>query len=229
MYESWPPPAGSKTSQITKPKRGTNLSSDNESKNAFESGRNSECELDLISWGKNGEALPKRISTTQGRLYSCFWHGNLDVLEINKTPQPVLPLMVEDARKMLKALGKNALSNRAKSIPTELRGTQTIFAMVTDKTSKLTKQKLRYVKAALGKQIEFNTTEIHANEFFWEEGFCPTTYLTLITSSEDVHEEIFKKVKLVLYQPDPNAKNPKFNLHAHGVFLTRDVVEDDLE
>jgi hypothetical protein len=225
MYESWPPPAGSKTIQITKPKRGTNLSSDKESKNAFESGWLSECELDLMVWQEHGKVSKARYVTTQGRLYSCLWRGDTELLDQNLTPQPAIPQLLADSKKLLRALSKENLQIRREYIPAPLRAKKTIFALATDKTSSITKQKLVKLDATLAAKFDYAVTDIQANEFFSSCDFCPTAYVTLIAFLDDCHEEVALRIKAALYNPDPKAKNQKFSLSAHGVFLTEDVKE----
>lgn len=226
MYESWPPPAGSMTLQITKPKRGTNLSLSNEFRNVFENGWLSECELELLLWQEGGEALKTPYITTQGRLYSCLWHGNTAFLDQNLTPQPDMPKLLADARQLLKVLGDKSLRTRREYIPNQLRGARTTFAVCTDKTSETTKQKIVDLKAALGFNRDYTISHIQANQFFLSDDFCPTAYVTLFAFQEDSHEEIFKLVKAALYKRDLNAKKPKFSLSAHGIFLTMDFKED---
>lgn len=213
----WPPSLGTTSIQYLSPTRGTNntaMLADSES--VFLENWNSEAVVELIVWGD--KPVKDTIITTQGRVYSCIWKGDTNLLYPNRMENPNPPLLAKVARSMLRQVMETESFSFA-PLPSELTNSQTLFAWVTDSTSKLYRSKTHDLCHTLISRIDCVLGFVSAEEFLNTTGFAPTVSIAIIGCAGDAKQTIHDTVKELFYRPDPKAKNPKFRINSHGTFL----------
>lgn len=213
----WPPSPGTTSIQYLSPARGTNnmaISADSEG--VFLENWNSEAVVELIVW--DDKPFKDTITTTQGRVYSCLWKGDTRLLYPSQMENPSPPLLAKVARSMLGEVKQIDPINFAQ-LPSELVNSKTLFAWATDSTSKLYRSKTHDLYHTLKSRIDCVLCFVSADEFLNATGLAPTVSIAIIGCTDEATQTVHDTVKALFYRPDPNAKNPKFNINAHGVFL----------
>lgn len=174
----------------------------------FEKNWNSELRLDLF---KHQEHVGiGQIHTTQGRLYTALWKGDLSVLNSN-SKEPPIPLNVRNVTKQLKMVG----------IPFELSKENTIFIMVRDQSNPTSKEKYLKVHSKLKKHLSTShliLTPKVVGFNNWRE-IAPTIEIAFFPIKGINEEELQNLIKEAVYIPAKNAKKDMFRLVAHGVIL----------
>ncbi|WP_152555566.1 hypothetical protein [Methylomarinum vadi] len=122
--------------QVREPARGSTGSREI-SGSVFNKNWDSEVFFELVNHKER--VIPQFIRTTQGRLYSALWHGDLSLLD-DKLPNPKKPIQLRDVNKNLKD-----------TIPfaKELAGSNPVFVMARDFSNTISTTKHLNVKSTL--------------------------------------------------------------------------------
>jgi len=194
--------------QVREPARGSSTTS-KESRSVFKKNWTSEVYFELRS--PPGNSVSKYIRTTQGRLYSALWHGDLSI--VNKdAPEPKIPLQLRDVTKSLK---------QTISFAKELAGSNPVFVMARDLSNSISTIKHMKVKSSLHSHF---SAENHA--FMpkktglknWER-ISPTIDVVFYVMNPAEHDDIHETLKSQLYVPAKDAKKDMFRLSAHGMLI----------
>lgn len=175
----------------------------------FEKNWNSVVRIELYK--KQEKVGVGQITTTQGRLYSAIWKGDLTVLE-NDTEAPPLPVNVKNVAKQLTELKEIALGLSV-GFP--------VFAMVRDRSNQISREKYLKVRAMLGKHLfgepKLLTPE-NARLKNWDT-IAPTIEIAFFPVNGINQEELKSLVKKAVYVPSKNTKKDMFRIGTHGAIF----------
>lgn len=174
-----------------------------------------------VNWGaevcldlflKQKRTSPGQIHTTQGRLYTALWRGDLKILD-SAVPAPVPPIRLRDAGKSIIKVS-DAISQYADG--------GVAFAMMYDRSSPVSRSKFNKIVGVLddvmiGDPVLVNPYLV---DFDSVDMFAPTIVLAIFRvdrmSCHDLHESIKKAV----YVPAKDAKRDMFRISAHGIIVS---------
>lgn len=188
----------------------TALSNDN--KSVLSRNWNSEVRLNLYENStKVGQGL---MHTTQGRLFTLLWKGDLNVLDTNAVnPEP--PMIAMQVKKELK---KKFVDIQPKAI--EIADGSLIFVMVYDAASPLLKGKYDDLLQQLRcKPVRLPPKEAGLKN--WRE-ISPTIEILFFKSANLSEPDFEDKLKQALYKPSLNKKTDKenFKISGHGILFS---------
>ena len=175
----------------------------------FEKNWNSEVRIELYEHQE--KVGVGQLATTQGRLYTTLWKGDLDVLNVS-TDVPSLPLDVKHVTKQLVEL-------KAKEICPSV-GNQT-FVMARDQSNQVSRDKYLKVSSKL-KKLLTSPPEIMTPKKAGLSGWgniAPTIEIAFFYVKEVGPKGLESLVKDAVYVPSKGAKKDMFRMQAHGVIL----------
>jgi len=194
--------------QVREPTRGS-IGSRQISGSIFNRNWNSDVFFELVNHRKS--VTTEYIRTTQGRLYSALWHGDLSLLD-KEQPHPELPIQLRVVKKNLKD-----------TIPfaKDLAGSNPVFVMVRDLSNKIStikhltvKGTLHYKFGAVNHCFNVGKTGIrNSNQI------SPTIDIVFYVMEKGKHQDIHDALKTKLYTPAKNAKKDMFRLNTHGLLI----------
>ncbi len=197
--------------QIRYPSKVVGSLSSNE-KNVLKRNWNTEVRLDLYeNLTKVGQGL---IHTTQGRLFTLLWKGDLSALDTN-TMNPAPPMIAMQVKKELK---KKFVDIQPKTI--EIADGSLIFVMVYDAASPLLKGKYDDLLQQLRcKPVRLPPKEAGLKN--WRE-ISPTIEILFFKSANLSEPDFEDKLKQALYKPSLNKKTDKenFKISGHGILFS---------
>ncbi len=196
--------------QVRFPSRGP--TGTNEDENAvFYSNWDSPVHVDVYEYPK--VSLLRKHETTQGRLYSMLWRGDLSLLESSgSTVNPP-----ENAKSLLKKL------EQIRDVAQEISKGSPVFVMPYDHAGRLTHAKLATLRGILKKQTTSDPVVISCRDagIVDAEVYSPTVGVAVFPASGMSHEGLEESVKQAFYKPSKTAKNPRFYLNRHGVVFSK--------
>ena len=151
------------------------------------------------------------VETTQGRLYSLLWHGDVGVLS-DDSPNPPLPATLRELSKRL---------DEAAPFAKEIAGDKPVFVMARDLCNSISTNKHLKVAATLHKHFQADN-HAHSPKEVGLEGWqdiSPTIDMVFFVMGKGEHDEIHDALKDQLYTPAPDAKTDNFRLSAHGLLI----------
>jgi len=194
--------------QVRYPARAT--STEKEKKGGvFEQNWTSEVRIELYE--KQKKVGAGQIITTQGRLYTALWKGDLGVL-YDDTENPPLPVNARNVTRHLKGVKKKALS---------YSDGQPVFAMVRDRANQVSRAKYIKVHAKLKKHL-YSEPKMISPEYSGLENWdiiAPTIEIAFFIVKEITPKELGLLVKEAVYVPAKAATKDMFKLSAHGVIF----------
>ncbi len=177
--------------------------------NVFENNWDSDVRIELY---KNLEKIHVgHKHTTQGRLYSALWKGDLDVLDKN-TKYPIVPLGIKDIISKLKNTKEKAQS---------LFPNHPVFVMARDLSNPVSRDKHSKILSALTSHLEGIPVACTPEEvsFVKHDLIAPTIEIIFFPIQKISVEEIFKIVKKSVYIPTAGTTKDMFRMSAHGVIF----------
>jgi len=151
------------------------------------------------------EAPSQIIKTTQGRLFSLLWNGDLEIFSEDKSDPP-LPLFLKDVKKRL---------TETVSECERIAGNRPYFIMAYDPTNDVSHQHHLEILSALRKDFGcklFQLTPKDSGFKEWEK-ISPVIYTNLYVLDSGGYDGILKTLKKVLYKGKIN----KFRILTHGI------------
>jgi len=180
-----------------------------ESGGVFRSNWNSEVRIELYkNLKKLGTGL---LSTTQGRLYTALWKGEISVLN-NDTDEPPIPLTLQRVTRML-----NGVSNRAKEISIGYP----VFVMARDLSNQVSREKYSKVLLKLKPHLAEDPTLLspeRAGLTDWAV-VAPTIEIVFFPMKGITSEELRELIKQAVYISAKGAKKEMFRISAHGALF----------
>ncbi len=192
--------------QVRYPPSGTS-NPKGEGRGVFEKNWVSEVRFELFG---EYEGLVAGINrSTQGRLYTALWKGDLNVLNI-ESAEPEIPLNVNQVTKQLKNAKIESSSVKALD--------SLFFIMARDFSSQVSKLKYSKIYSKLKSHMPFEPiikTPKEAELELWET-IAPTVEIVFFELNGINQDRVIELVKEAVYVPSKNAKKDKFRIGAHG-------------
>lgn len=189
------------------------------SKSVFVNNWWSKVRFEITNYKNN--SVKKHVDTTQGRLFRLLWHGNLDALDEN-TPEPPPPLLLSDAKKLLKdTIGKFKEKARRKILNPFL------FIIPYDPINATSEEKYLKINAQLKNTFDFFCIELSPEETGvtgWQD-LSPTISFKCFAINTTDQQKIQNTLKDALYKPSSNnkkatdSKKGRFDLKRHGLLV----------
>lgn len=181
----------------------------------FQSNWSSEAEVEVFMPG--GQEGVKRLSTTQGRIYSLLWRGDSSILD-TATSVPTVP---HQAGYLLKNLN-HAKSTLRHLILDQHPDARYFFVLPHDMCSQLLDGKYRKLAYGLGRTHHASELNVAASVLPIPEvdRLAPTVSLKTFVFMGNDEKLIKESLKELLYVRAVNTKSKKdmFRLNAHGFF-----------
>jgi len=175
----------------------------------FEKNWMSEIRVDLYeNFKKVGDG---QLQTTQGRLYTALWTGNVAVLQ-TEYQEPSIPLNVQEVNRKLQETEKKS-GEFGKGNP--------VFVMARDLSNKISKAKYLKVFSKLRNHVSGEPqilTPKLAGLIDWNT-IAPTIEIAFFPIMNLKHEGVEALVKEAVYVPTKNAKKEMFKIAAHGAIF----------
>lgn len=156
----------------------------------------------------------RKIETTQGRIFTCLWKGNVDVLDHAGT-HPEMPLLVPKLKPFLPDFAP-IFRNQFPS--------HSLFLMALDQASDVMLVKRNAVAAALQNfELTMSFVSVEETDISERERFIPTAGVACFAASNGGFEELKDAIKSVVYRPTPGriSEQDQFRIEAHGLFLEK--------
>ena len=169
----------------------------------------SEVRIDLY---KNQEKVGVgQITTTQGRLYTALWKGDISILK-KESEEPPIPLTVQDVTKTL-----DQATQKAK----ELSVGFPVFVMARDLSNPVSREKYSKVLTKLKKHLHDipNILTPEKAGLIQFENIAPTVEVAFFPMNGTSAEELHELVKSAVYVPSKNAKKDMFRISTHGMIV----------
>ncbi len=197
------------TIQVRSPARSSEMSNQSV-RDVFARNWNSEVKIDLYSQMKR--VSPAQIRTTQGRLYTTLWKGQIDTLFEDKSPPPPLPTTAQQLSKNIEKMSAIAL------VLAQGRAT---FVMVRDISNSVSRDNYQRILAKLRTHMSQGPIVLTPSEakFSSEEGIAPTVDIVLFPTEGIEMSQLEKLVKGAVYSPGKYSKTDMFRLSAHGMIV----------
>jgi hypothetical protein len=153
-----------------------------------------------------------QVKTTQGRLYTTLWKGQIDILFEDKSLHPLLPTTSQ-------ALSKNL--EKTSQISQCLPQGHTTFIMVRDISNSISRSKYQKVQAKLHSHMSQDPIILTPKEArcFNTENIAPTVDIALFPTIGIEASQLEDLVKQAVYVPGKDAKRDMFRLSAHGIIV----------
>ena len=178
-----------------------------EEKSVFFRNWDSEVRLDLFE--EMLKVDPGQIHTTQGRLYTMLWKGDLEILDL-RTENPEPPIMASQIKNKLTEAKKKAI---------EISNGSLVFVMAYDSASAVLKEKYEALASNHGTQAKlFSPKEAGFKD--WER-MCPTIEIAFFGAGNLQENEFREKLKKWLYKPTKKQSDSvdRFSIERHGIIF----------
>jgi hypothetical protein len=171
----------------------------------------------VFSFTDHKENKTGEVTTTQGRLYSLLWKGDLRYIDKDAPPPPMPTLAMQILRDLPRAtdhVRKSVLKGEARAC---------VFLMPYDRTRQLLKSKFRKVEDSL-KGFKTRICFVSPAEAGLpsETGFAPTVSIACFCVHGTPDSAVEQALKKALYTPSKDKKTDKdlFRITAHGYLVT---------
>lgn len=193
--------------QVREPKR-TTAGAEQESGSLFEKNWTMPARVELVSYREENSTF---LWTTQGRLYTAFWRGDLSVLDLD-VPSPKPPIQLKGLHKRLKEFTNVAINQE---------GVGWVFIMTRDQSLRSSCEKHYLLMQALAKRFSVSDRAIKIEDagVMNADIVSPTIDVVCYLFKSGTECEIREALKEALYKPSKNAKTSRFRLEAHGLLV----------
>lgn len=196
--------------QVKFPSRGTGTKTGKEEDSVFTDNWNMTI---VFSFTDHKENKTREVTTTQGRLYSLLWKGDLHVIDKDAPPPPVPMLAMQILSDLPSAI------YHVKKIVLKGEASNCVFLMPYDRTRLLLKTKFQKVEDSLkGFKTQICFVSPSEAELASETGFAPTVSIACFCVHGTPYSEIEQALKKALYTPSKDKKTDKegYRITAHG-------------
>lgn len=151
-----------------------------------------------------------QIETTQGRLYTTLWKGDLTILKLDD--EPPIPFTVQQVTRNLTETSDIAMNLSTK---------RPVFVMVRDLSSPISREKYSNIFSKLKKHLanepQFLSPQA-AGLIGWAQ-IAPTVEIAFFLTNGISSRELHDLVKAAVYVPAKDTKKDMFRIAAHGVIF----------
>lgn len=174
----------------------------------FENNWTTKIKLDFYD-GTN-KTTPRQITTTQGRLYTTLWKGDISTLT-DRNPHPPIP---DRLKIVLKQIGS------VQSIVKQRSEGKLIFVIPIDHSNRASQFKLSRIHQGLGSNLYklFFLTPLESG-IQNAESVAPTIAIACFLVSRITKEDLHECVKKMVYNPSKYAKTDQYKISAHGAIF----------
>lgn len=179
----------------------------------FKNNWSSEARLELTDYENN--RAKKYVYTTQGRLFTLLWRGDLDVLDMN-AQEPSCPLLLSDAKNRLKdtfcKFQKKALEKMSDPV---------LFAMPYDSVNAALEEKYLKISNKLKNTFDFICIELTPEEAGvcdWQD-LSPTISFKCFSINTTDLQKVCDILKDVLYKSLNDSSKNRFDINRHGLLI----------
>ena len=154
------------------------------------------------------ESPVQLIETTQGKMFTLLWKGDLKIL-IKDEPIPP-PLFLKDVKKKLK---------ETVGVCKTIANGRLYYIMAYDPTNEVSRQKHLKVLSTLLAEHGCNLFQLTPEEsgFKGWENISPVICTKLYVVYRGGYNDILETLKKVLYKPSAESKRGNFRLSTHGI------------
>ena len=172
-----------------------------------------DCEVMLYGRGRMGK--PTHIRTTQGRLYTALWTG--DVAWLSASSQPEVPAGVAELKTQLRRTAE--IGSRLRRIGS---WSSPAFVMPADVSNDLYREKKHSVEASVSPELKAAGWFVEGKTLIPDSKrpIAPTSGAYVFEAPALSQIDLFERIKAALYKPSPNAKKPRFQIARHGYILS---------
>lgn len=175
----------------------------------FRKNWNSELRIELYKrFGKVGVG---QIHTTQGRLYTALWRGDISFFGMD-SEEPKMPLIVQDVTKML-----DQTTEKAK----ELSVGYPVFVLVRDLSNSVSRQKYSRILSVLNEHLHRSPSILspgNAGLSLFKD-IAPTVEIAFFSMNGISSSVLHDLVKKAVYVPSRGAKKDMFRISSHGLIV----------
>ncbi len=183
--------------------------------------RNWDTEVRLDLYEKLTRVGHGQIHTTQGRLFTMLWKGDLSILD-KKSANPEPPITASKVTN-----SKNLIQFEKKAL--EIAGGSPVFVMVHDLASSVSREKYIKVYSQLKQHLSSDPQSYSPQKaglgdliFIPDEKRCsisPSVDILFFLVDGITKDELDEKIKQALYVPSKTrkTKTDKFRMSAHGI------------
>ena len=170
----------------------------------------SEVRLEIYTHMKR--AGPAQVKTTQGRLYTTLWKGQIDTLFEDKSPHPTLP-------KTAQQLSKNL--QEAVAVALVLAQGRATFVMVRDLSNSVSRDKYQKILTKLRVHMSQDPIVLTPGEakLSHADEIAPTVEIALFPTTGLEASQLKNLVKQAVYSAGKDGKKDLFQLSAHGIVV----------
>jgi hypothetical protein len=173
-------------------------------------GRNWDTEVTFELRASGHKDSTRFIETTQGRLFTALWHGDISVFDSDSNPGMPLQLM-------------QVLTRLEEAVPAakEMAGKRPTFIMAMDAANRISRMKHLKVSSALRSHFKAERelmTPMDVGLSAWE-SIAPTIDIAFYVMGQGTNDEIHDVLKNQLYVPSKRSKSDNFSLARHGLLL----------
>lgn len=195
--------------QVRYPAR-ANDGSDQNGREVFARNWTTEVRADL--YFRLNKVTPGQIRTTQGRLYTTLWKGQIDALFEDRTPEPPIP---ETALQVTRRLAVPP------DVANKLAGGHPTFLMVRDVSNNVSLEKYQKVLAELTPCMSGAPQMITPTVAGLDSSgnIAPTVEIALFQTEGISAHQVEALVKKAVYTPGKGSHKDMFRLSAHGLII----------
>jgi len=208
----WPEVSGAEghAIQVLSPSKGVGAKSPGQEDSAFAENWQQEVVFELHDL-KAGSS--RTMTTTEGRLYTLLWLGDLRILD-DEEDSPSVPLQASSLKKLL--------PEAAKLFQTELLPDPGLirFLLPCDLAAGLYRDKYLNVKKKLESEFEATVKLETTGALGGGQSFLPTVHVAVFTLRNTTAEFVENALQDVLYRPSASRKGAsRFRLKTHGLLI----------
>jgi len=172
----------------------------------------SEVRVDIYENGARSNVA--QIRTTQGRLYTALWKGDLEILDVRQ-PEPEIPLKIQSVVRKLKCV--------VDFLPA-LSDEHPLFITARDMTNPVSRDKYLRLSSLLKQYMEEPPKMYSPHEVGIKasKDIAPTVEVVFFRVAKLGRDRLLEEIKSLLYRPSKKSGKDGFRLSAHGVIVSKE-------
>ena len=176
----------------------------------------SEVRIELKINSSNSAA--QLIRTTQGKLFTMFWKGDVNILNEDKS-DPTPPLFLKDVKDLIKDKTEKKIFESRVVERCRVPKNVNYFLMIYDPTNKVSREHNLNIKSALEEKYDCQIFQVSPEEagIIKSEKISPVISVKVYVIKNSEYTDIYETLKKVLYNPSKDSKKDNFDLFKHGI------------
>lgn len=243
-YQDWDAQRIDEMLQVVYPARQVNAAKgelDEDSYEVFKRNWNMEVRVQKYSCSSpKAEAVSKdgdEIVSTQGRLYTAIWKGDLSLLDTNSKPPKIPTIDTKEMvrlREVVPEIKENGVVIQERVLEQYLEKSRdsalntsknkVVFVMPYDRSNSTSTQKYQSICSALEKDMEGSPILVHGEKTGIDEwnDLLPTLHVAIFITPNLDENSLLEKIKGVTYKPSKNRKTnvDRYDIKRHGLIFS---------